>query len=143
MKPSVQKLPGVKNIHYLDCSHILDNVALRGICQMPVPVLTAINAVDVCDEAECECQTERNGRSRFDTATLKFLSAEQLPNSINLGFVVTDVDGNSFLIGAKEPPFPQIKMTIRFGLPSGDGAGYFYEVTHVAIKSLIPCTISV
>jgi hypothetical protein len=143
MKTSSQILPGISAIYRLDCKSLLENVALRGICNLPVPVLTALTRVEAFDEAECQCKTQRNGGSNQDTASLKFLSDTLLPQHVTIGFVVTDLNGKSFLIGAKEPPFPQIKVTRRCGSPAGDAAGYMYEVEHTAIKTLIPCVISI
>jgi hypothetical protein len=142
MRSSFQILPGVAAVRYLDCDKLIDNVALRGICMMPVPVLTSIFDVDILDEAECSCKTERDGAGYMDSASLKFLSNVLLPTHLNLGFVVTDIYGKSYLIGAKEPPFPQVKMELRCGTTAGDSAGYLYEISHQAIKSLIACSIS-
>lgn len=142
MKTTRQILPGVKAVHWLDCQHLPQRVDLHGICRMPVAVLTALSAVGLFDDAECVCTTEREGGAYKDTATLKFLTHELLPVHRKLGFVVTSVEGKSFLIGSKEPPFPQIKVEHRCGLPDGDSAGYFYEITHVALKSLVECHIS-
>ncbi len=67
---------------------------------MPVPVLTALSAVGVFDDAQCSCVTEREGGSFQDTATLKFLTHELLPIHLKLGFAVTDVNGKCWLIGS-------------------------------------------
>lgn len=142
MKTSRQILPGVKAIHWLDCRHLPRRVDLHGICRMPVPVLTALSAVGVFDDAQCSCVTEREGGSFQDTATLKFLTHELLPIHLKLGFAVTDVNDKCWLIGSKEPPFPKVKVEHRCGLPDGDGAGFFYEISHVALKSLVECHIS-
>lgn len=140
MRKNTQILPGVKSIGCVDCLKLVDNVALRGICRMLVPVMTDVQMVEVFDEAECSCKTERDNRQNTDTASLKFLAPELLPIHLHLGFVVTDVNDKQYLIGAKEPPYPQVKIEHRCGLPSGDGAGFFYEVTHIALKSLVQCT---
>lgn len=142
MKTSRQILPGVKAVHWLDCQHLPRRVDLHGICRMPVPVLTALSAVEVFDDAECACVTEREGGSFQDTATLKFLTHELLPINLKLGFVVTSVEGKSYLVGSKEAPFPKVKVEQRCGLPGGDSAGYFYEISHVSLKSLVECHIS-
>jgi hypothetical protein len=143
MNTSSQILPGISAIYHLDCRNLIENIALRGICEMPVPVLTALNEVEIFDEAECSCKTQRDGASHQDTVSLKFLSNVLLPIHQALGFVVIDVNGKSYLIGAKEPPYPVVEVENRCGLPDGDGAGFYYEVKHIAIKSLIQCTISV
>ncbi len=142
MKTTRQILPGVKAVHWLDCQHLPQRVDLHGICRMPVPVLTALSPVGLFDDAECSCTTEREGGSFQDTATLKFLTHELLPLSLKIGFVVTSVEGKSYLIGSKEPPYPRVKVEQRCGLPGGDSAGYLYEITHVSLKSLVECHIS-
>ena len=62
--------------------------------------------------------------SEEDTATLKFLTDRKLPRGAVLGFVVTDVNDKSFLIGSLETPRPIIECEQRTGIPSGDAAGY-------------------
>ncbi len=92
-------------------------------------------------EPECKCQRKKSTAGYEDTATLKFLTSDELPNGIPLGFIVTDINDNSFLIGSREAPHPIIECEHRTGSPNGDAAGYLCEVKHVAIRSLIPCDI--
>ncbi|MBD5505638.1 MAG: hypothetical protein HDR09_18330 [Lachnospiraceae bacterium] len=108
---------------------------------MPVAILTDIHPVEFFGDPECECKTSKEGGGYQDTATLRFLTGAKLPRSATLGIVVTDVNGNSFLLGSKEHPLPVIEPTRRFGTPSSDSAGLLYEITHVAIKSMVPCNI--
>ncbi len=141
MKTSTQILPGVKAIGWVDCRHLPKRVDLAGICGMPVAILTTIHPVEFFDEPQCECQTKKDGAGYEDTATLKFLTGAELPRSTNLGFVVTDVNDKSYLIGSKERPVPIPEKTHRLGLPDGDAAGFLYEVKHISIKSMVPCLI--
>ena len=108
---------------------------------MPEAVLTDIHPIPFFDEPTCECQTKKDGGGYEDTATLKFLTDRKLPRGAALGFVVTDVNGNSFLIGSLEAPRPVVGCEQRTGKPSGDAAVYAYEVKHVSIKSMVPCII--
>ena len=139
MRTTKQILPGVKEIGWVRCEHLVNDIALRGISMMPVPVLTDIHNVAFFDEPTCECVTENDNGNRTDTAKLKFSAEDLLPIKENLAFVVTAIDGNSYIIGAHEAPFPVVKLTISFGNANGDGAGCIYEITHTAIKSLVPC----
>lgn len=141
MKTSTQILPGIKAIGWLDCRHLPRRVDLSGICGMPVAILTDIHPIPFFDEPTCECKTKKDGGGYEDTATLKFLTDRKLPRGAAFGFVVTDVNDNSFLIGSLESPCPLVECEQRTGLPSGDAAGFSYEIKHVSIKSMVPCVI--
>ncbi len=141
MKTSTQILPGIKAIGWLDCRHLPRRVDLSAICGMPVAILTDIHPIPFFDEPTCECKTKKDGGGYEDTATLKFLTDRKLPCGAAFGFVVTDVNDNSFLIGSLESPCPMVECEQRTGLPSGDAAGFSYEIKHVSIKSMVPCVI--
>ena len=56
--------------------------------------------------------------------------------------VLTDIHPIPFyLIGSLEAPQPQVECNQQTGIPSGDAAGYAYEIKHVSIKSMVPCVI--
>ena len=141
MRTTTQILPGVRAVGWVDCLRLPKRVDLHGICGSQVAVLTDIHTVEFFDEPDCRCVTEKDGGGYTDTATLKFHAAELLPIHRKLGFVVTDVNGRSYLIGSQEPPFPTVKAEMLCGAPDGDGAGFQYEIKHVAIKSMVPCVI--
>lgn len=141
MKTSVQILPGIKFIGWLDCRHLPCRVDLSAICLMPVPIFTDITPIDFFGEPECQCQTKKEGGGYEATASLKFLSDTDLPRNGHIGFVVTDANDNSYLIGSREHPRPIVERTHRTGSPSGDSAGILYEISHVALRTMVPCII--
>ena len=141
MRTSTQILPGIKAIGWLDCQHLPRRVDLTAICGMPLPILTDIHPIPFFDEPTCECKTKKDGAGYEDTATLKFLTDNKLPRGACHGFVVTDVNDKSYLLGSLESPHPTIESERRTGIPSGDAAGYEYEIRHIAIKSMVPCVI--
>lgn len=141
MRTSKQLLPGIVKIGWVDCRHLPDRVALSAICGMKIPIFTDIHEIEFFDDPQCECVTKKEGAGFQDSVSLKFKSGLQLPKTPYLGFIVTDVNGNSFLIGSKETPFAYVEKILNTGTPSGDTAGYEYEITHVAIKSMVECII--
>ena len=141
MRTTTQILPGIKAIGWVDCRHLPRRVDLSAICGMSGVVLTDIHPIEFFDEPQCECKTKKDGAGYEDTATLKFLTSQKLPRSASLGFVVTDVNGQSYLIGSLEAPQPQVECNQQTGIPSGDAAGYEYEIKHVSIRSMVPCVI--
>ena len=141
MKTTTYILPGIQSIGWVDCEKLQSNVALNGICGNRIPVLTEILPVPFFGQASCECSETKESGGVVATATLSFKSDVVFPLHTHLGFVVTDNNGKSWLIGSKEPPFPMMKMCIYFGDCESKSAGISYEIKHTAIKTLLPCQI--
>lgn len=140
MRTSTQILPGIKSIGWIDSRNLPRRVDLSAICGMPVAILTDIHPIEFFDEPTCECKTKKDGGGYEDSVTLKFLTGSKLP-PLATAFIVTDVSDRSFLIGSLEKPHATAEPMQRLGVPSGDSAGYSYEIKHVAIKSMVPCII--
>lgn len=138
---SHQSLPGVKSIGFVDPEYLQPNVAFKSIAGIPIGVFCHINSISICGEASCEAVSEYDNNGRSQKTVLKFNSSEELPTYFKLAFIVVDVNGDSYLIGAKENPYPVIKYSKSFGTPGGDPAVYSYEISFSALKSLIPCRI--
>ena len=140
--PNIQVLPGIRAIGWLNCDLLQRRVDLHGICRARIPVLTAITPIAFFDKAECSCKRSRESGRQSATASLKFRCADLLPIHLPLGFVVTDQQGKTFLIGSREHPQPVVKVEMRSGSPDGDGAGYEYEVSHTALETLFEVAAS-
>lgn len=141
MKTTTQILPGIKSIGWVDSRHLQRRVDLRSICRMSVPVITQINQIPFFGDPSCVCKSVKEGAGYQETATLKFNTDIKLPRGIRPAFVVTDVKGDSFLIGAREHALAIAECEYNCGTPSGDEAGYSYEIKHVAIKTMVPCIV--
>lgn len=141
MKTSIQILPGIKAIGMIDCRRLPKHVALTAICGGAVAIFTDLENVEFFDDPKCECKTTKENGGYKDTVSLKFLSRQQLPHHIPMAIVVTDVNNNSWLIGSKEVPVAVNTSTRQCGAPGGDSAGISYEISHVAIKSMVPCIL--
>lgn len=79
--------------------------------------------------------------ARQEKATLEFSSTDRLPEGERLAFVVTVASGKQYLVGTREPKYPQINYTETTGAPDGDAALRTYKITHVALKSVLPCIL--
>ena len=142
MKKDYTWLPGVNRIGWIDCEKLQRRVDLHGICETVVPILTEITEIDFFDEAEAGKKTSKENGSRVDDAKIKFHCATLLPIHKHLGFIVTDNSGQDYLIGCAEPPYPKINVELGVGDCDGDGAGFYYEITHTAICTMMKCVAS-
>lgn len=140
MKNKKQSLPGIKSIGFVETEKLSPNVMLKGICEIPVAVYADVTDVTFVSAPTCVLGDEYDKHGRLQTVTLNFATNDYIPMYKRLAFIVTDVNGQSYLIGAKEPPFPVMKLSINFGTPGGDSSTNLVEVKHVAIKSLLKCS---
>lgn len=134
-----QILPGVRRVGTVCCPRLPAHVELTAICGLRVPLMAEVEPVPVCGEAVCRCVGVRAGAAVSETATLTFRSSMPLDIGAALAFVVEDVEGRCWLIGAREAPFPRVERTSSVGVPGGDPAGESYEVTHSAIRTMVEC----
>lgn len=141
MNTTQQILPGIKAIYWLDSRHLPRRVDLHAIAGDAVAVLTDLYPIRFTDTPECSCVSERDNGGYVETASLTFACLDLLPIHRPLAFVVTDIAGCHWLIGAKEHPQPLLKVEALCGTPDGDHAGFRYEIKHVAVKSMTPCLI--
>ncbi|MCH5234753.1 MAG: hypothetical protein J1E16_05615 [Muribaculaceae bacterium] len=141
MNSSCQILPGVKNIYWVECSKLPSRIDLQSVGDIPVSLLADLNDITFFGSVDCRCVTEKENNGWKQKSTLKFRTADELPFYNHIAFVVTDVNGISYIIGSKEHPFPVVKSEYNTGVPSGDPAGLTYEISHEALRSMVKCII--
>ena len=141
MNSTCQILPGIKNIYWVECSKLPPRIDLQAVGELPIALLTDLNEITFFGSSDCRCVTEKENNGWSQKATIRFRTGSELPFYNNLAFAVTDVNGISFIIGARERPFPVVKCEYNAGSPSGEPAGFTYEISHKAIRSLVPCLI--
>lgn len=141
MKNKNQSLPGIKYIGFVETEKLSPNVMLKGICGAPVGVYVDVTPVAFVGMPDCTIGDEYDSHGRLQAVELKFATNEFVPTTTPVAFVVTDVNGQSYLIGAQEPPHPVVKLTVNFGSPKGESSVNTYEVKYVAIKALLQCSV--
>lgn len=141
MNSSIQILPGIKKIYWLDSDTLPARVDLYSVIKMRVAPLADLNEMTFFGDPDCRRSTERDNNGLIQKATLKFNSADEIPFDKNIAFIVTDANDRSYLIGSCEKPFARIKVEKLTGAPSEDAAGYSYEVSHESVRTMIECLI--
>lgn len=133
-------IPGVARIGYVVSRHLPANTALRGLCDIEIPVFSDITWLPFYGEPTCIRTTEKVNGSRLDTTKLTFNTPKAFSSYGGLSFVVVGVDGAAYLIGQAEPPYPTIKWSLNMGT-TAETCGSAYEIEHKSICSLMPCRI--
>ena len=135
----MERLPGIRHIAYVDAEALTPHITLQALAKIPVGIFARLSFVPFEQRsALCETETEFDNNATLETATLTFASTETLPTDKKLAFVVTCVNGEQWLIGSKEAPFPFVKKESSSGLPEGDANTIQYTVTYANKVALVP-----
>ena len=137
-----QSLPGIKFIGHVPSEQLQREMMYKHLAGIPVGIFTDITPIAFCGVPTCEAVSTYNKNGRIEQTTLRFRTLDVLPTTRHVAFVVTDCNGQSYIIGQHEKPRPIVKITRDTGTPNGDPAVATVEITLYAQKSLIPCAIT-
>lgn len=136
---STQSLPGIRFLGYVPAERLQREIMYKYLAGVPVGIFTDVTPINFVGVPTCEAVSSYNNNGRIEQATLRFNTLDELPTNSHIAFVITDCNGQSYVIGQHEKPRPIIKTSSATGTPSGDPAVCSVEVTLYAQKSLIPC----
>ena len=108
-----QSLPGIKAISFVPCQHLSPNIVEKYRAGIPVGVFSTSTPLEHYGNASCEAESEYIGGGYFEKTSLDFTTTDEIPQSQELAFVVTDVHDKSYLIGVMEAPFPIVNITTK------------------------------
>lgn len=133
-------LPGIQNVWYLECQQLPADAAYRAVAGIPVAIGVQPTSIYFKGEAVCEVEEQYDNNVQMEKAKLTFTALAEVPTRQHLAFVIRTADNDMFVIGAKERPYPTVKVTSSTGQPDGDASARKYEVSFTARKALMPCT---
>ena len=137
----LQSLPGIRRIAYIDCELLPTDITLRALSSTPIRLSSSLTDVPLGDKALFETEIIPDNNSQVEKATLTFSSLDQIPAHHHLAFFVESLNGERYIIGTHERPFPTVKVSQSTGMPSEDPSVSSYEVTITAKKALSPCSL--
>ena len=105
---------------------------------VPIGVFAYSKSIEHYGNASCEAESEYIGGGYFEKTSVDFTTTDEIPQSQELAFVVTDVHDKSYLIGVKEAPFPIVNITTKVDDETNISE---VKVTFQRQKSLIPCSV--
>ena len=134
-------LPGIKKIYSVETTSLPLQLEAKSLVGIPITISSTLNELQFFDEPNCTVKQENEQNMQVEEATLEFATTDKLNTDSPLAFVITDVNGKSYLVGTKEPPFPTIEQERQTSSPDGDAACWNVTVTHVGLNALIECAI--
>lgn len=131
-----QSLPGIKSIGYLPCHLLPPNILQKHLAGVAVGIYSIPTPVEHYGNAECTAEQEYDHGSYLERSTLTFTTTDRIPNHLPLAFVMTDVNGQSYVIGFHEAPLPVVEISQKTGETD---CIFEVKVNFSARKSLISC----
>ena len=134
-------LPGIQNVWYIQRDYLPDDVVYRAVAGIPISLEASPISITVKGEAVCEVEQSFDNNSYIEKAKLTFLTLDEVPTVQHPAFVIRTIDDSYYLIGAKERPYPTVKITRSTGQLDGDPSVRKYEVSFNAKKALALCSV--
>ena len=134
-------LPGITNVWYIPHDDLPDDVVYRAVAGIPISLDVQPISITMKGEATCEVEQSFDNNSYIEKVKLAFLTLDDVPTVNFPAFVIKTVDGDIYLMGAKERPYPTVKITRSSGALDGDPSVRKYEVSFTARKGLALCSV--
>ena len=134
-------LPGIQHVWYISRDYLPDDVIYRSVVGMSVSLMEQPISINMKGEAVCEVEQSIDNNSYIEKVKLTFLTLDDVPINQYPAFLFQTIDGDIYIMGAKERPYPTVKITRSTGQPDGDASVRKYEVTFTAKKALARCSV--
>ena len=92
----------------------------------------------LCGNSSCEAEQEYDNGGYIEKTVLQFNATEDISQYPPIAFVITDAEGQSYIIGTREAPYPIVEITKSI---DKDKHVNTVKVTFTKKKSLVPCMI--
>ena len=129
-------LPGITKVWYILRDNLPDDVVYRAVAGIPISFSEQPISITMKGEAFCELEQSFDNNSYIEKSKLTFITLDDVPTDQHPAFVIETVDGDVYVIGAKERPYPTVKIIRSTGQPDGDPSVKKYEVSFTAKKAL-------
>ncbi len=133
-------LPGIIDLRYTNCATLQQDIVYRALVGINIELDSHPTSITFLGDAVCEVEENFDNNIQVERTKLTFQTLEELPTHLHLAFLVKTADGEWFVIGSKERPYPTVKVTRSTGQPDGDPSARKYEVSFTARKSLALCS---
>ena len=133
-----QSLPNITAIFYVPCASLIPNITEKNRAGLPVAIFPLPSVIEQYGNASCEAEQEYDNGGYSEKTVLQFNTTDDLSHYPPLAFVVTDADGQSYIIGTKEAPYPIMEITQTIDKEVHVNT---VKVTFTRPKSLVPCLI--
>ena len=134
-------LPGITKAWYIQRDYLPDDVVYSSVAGIPVTLQEQPISINLKGEAICEVEQSFDNNSYIEKSKLTLYALDEVPTDQHPAFVIETVDGDKYVIGAKERPYPTVKITRSTGQPDGDPSVRKYEVSFTAKKALALCSV--
>lgn len=134
-------IPGIVKIQFIYAEHLRPHLMYSSMAGA-IPALAApASNIPFFGTPTLKWESVMENGVAREKATLEFNSKGYVNTVARGGFVVTLASGKQYLIGTREPKYPQITFSETTGTPGGEAAVRTYKITHVAQKSVLPCVL--
>lgn len=134
-------LPGITKIEIIRCRDLAPHLMQHSMSGCIVCVAAPSIDIEFYGKPSLKWEGVTLNGTPQESSTLEFQTSRHIPQGEHLAFVVTTPSGKQYLIGTREGRFPVIKYAETTGDTAGTAAVRTYKITHIGLKSVLPCIL--
>lgn len=134
-------LPGIRNIYIVPVRLLQPAMEYKSIVGIPIGIFTTKKKVSFLGSPSCEAVSTPQNNGSYEKATLTFSLRVPIEITEHVAFIVEDVNGRTWCIGAKEPPYCLIAFRRYIGSPTSEASVLKYTVTRTSVRAMMSCHI--
>lgn len=106
---------------------------------LPVAIAGQMRRIPFTGTPQLTTERKPSNNGFTETAELTFTvrHGDFTPPDTPAAFIVVDITGKAWLIGAREEPYPSVTVQEAFGSPSGDSRAKQVKITYESQNALI------
>lgn len=136
-----QGLPGIKWIAWKYCQQLPAEIMMKTLAHVSFNIVANWTVIEIIGKAEYELQESNDSNHCIEDVTITFRTRDIIPTHADIAFIIKTVNGESYIVGQKEKPYPEVKMKATSGAPGANENVNEYQVTFSARKALIPLNL--
>lgn len=141
MDNKCKNLPGIRKLFWLRCASLPPLLMQRSRAGIPARVLSGRNEITFSGSPSLETSTEYVNNAEVESVSMEFGSLDELPRDEAIAFFIIDANGDGWLVGTREMPYPTVKRSKSIGAPSGTTTAISYTVELTARKALLEAIV--
>lgn len=133
----IKNKPGISKIWVVDPTELQPNMSEKALAKIPQTLFCEKTPVTLFQQPTYKVERPNLNPLRRGSVTLEFITNSDLTDINYFAFLILDANGDYYLLGSKELPYPKVDITQTGGSGGSSSSCFSVKVTHTSLTPLI------